>query len=675
MKKEILSILTIVIMLFNIIGCGGDGVSQEQTTQKSTLSITVNSSNKSSSKIYSKQALTIKSMVVEVYATTSLGDTDYSNKSLLQIKAFEQVGTRWQLELSELRKNSHYIFVVSAFSSSIATANNIIFTGLKTAKIVQGNNDIEINLVQHANANNPHLLPHIKNLTSTKANDGSVKLSFTLANPEKDDLSWEIRDKETNLIADSFSANSGSINVLSKFMELDYLETATQSYFLILSSTDAQVSYAFTINIDIRAEDVNVTVFTAPIITKLRAIIDDTELTLTPVLDKPATSHRWEIVENLGSDISIVSDASAESISLSEYNQTSEFKIKLTVAKDGIASYRIYHIFGNLSKDINITEPPIIIPPVVNNGNLKKTHQVKSYDYLGDVENNIKDDGYYQKGLMPSYTKSGDVVTDTVTTLKWQDNENVILDWQHAEKYCKNSTLGGLNDWRLPTHKELDSLVDYFPVDPSASSHDLLLDTIFTKRGTAGVLGGLKYWSSFKYTGHQSTARAWYVDMTNGNLGDGQSDRDTSYYVRCVQGTMSEATFSKNVTTGVVKDSLNNLEWQDNGAFVAETWTDAMDRCENLDLDGSGWRLPNVNELKSIVNRHNNPRIATAFTSHSSFGESYWSSTAYFTHPQSALTVEILFGSSTTVSKQDKNLLNSAIYSRCVRDFSSASDK
>ena len=70
-----------------------------------------------------------------------------------------------------------------------------------------------------------------------------------------------------------------------------------------------------------------------------------------------------------------------------------------------------------------------------------------------------------------------------------------------------------------------------------------------------------------------------------------------------------------------MKDSITKLEWQDsypdtdNGTMKASDWYDAIHYCNALDLDGGGWRLPNINELKTlIVDTQFPPAISPVFT-------------------------------------------------------------
>ena len=85
------------------------------------------------------------------------------------------------------------------------------------------------------------------------------------------------------------------------------------------------------------------------------------------------------------------------------------------------------------------------------------------------------------------------------------------------------------------------------------------------------------------------------------------------------------ADFSRN-SAGVVTDSATNLQWQDNIEPVGKTWQEAINYCEDLTLDGDNWRLPNLNELTSIVDDTvYNPSISSVFNHTTSYN--YWSST------------------------------------------------
>lgn len=125
---------------------------------------------------------------------------------------------------------------------------------------------------------------------------------------------------------------------------------------------------------------------------------------------------------------------------------------------------------------------------------------------------------------------SDDIYYDSSTGMSWQDNEEAATvkktwvtsaNWKAknyldtsgdtATTYCKNLTLAGHSDWRLPTKTELKNLYD-------------------DSRGALKHVSSL-YWSS--YTTEYFENFAWSVDFGNGFVGnDAKGD---NLYVRCVR--------------------------------------------------------------------------------------------------------------------------------------------
>ncbi len=82
------------------------------------------------------------------------------------------------------------------------------------------------------------------------------------------------------------------------------------------------------------------------------------------------------------------------------------------------------------------------------------------------------------------------------------------------------NNFGGHNDWRLPTLKELVTLVDYSRVNPS-------IDTSFFPDTVS-----FYYWSST--TSANYTNGAWLVPFDYGHVHN--NPKESSYYVRAVRG-------------------------------------------------------------------------------------------------------------------------------------------
>lgn len=119
-----------------------------------------------------------------------------------------------------------------------------------------------------------------------------------------------------------------------------------------------------------------------------------------------------------------------------------------------------------------------------------------------------------------SFVDNGDgTVTDPDTGLLWTkciigrsgshciDGYGETMDWQQALAFAETATLGGYSDWRLPTIKELHSLVDYSLDDPA-------IDEQFFS-----ATPGREFWSSSPDVSDSSDA--WAVSFSSGVVGTG----------------------------------------------------------------------------------------------------------------------------------------------------------
>lgn len=114
--------------------------------------------------------------------------------------------------------------------------------------------------------------------------------------------------------------------------------------------------------------------------------------------------------------------------------------------------------------------------------------------------------------------------SDTVTIggLEWQDTneaKSIEKSWKDARSYCEHLSLAGKDDWRLPSIKELQSIVDISRYKPAIKSN-------FKN------VASEEYWSS---SVDVSAAKyAWFVGFKSGFTYYGS--KTAGNYVRCVRG-------------------------------------------------------------------------------------------------------------------------------------------
>ncbi len=317
-----------------------------------------------------------------------------------------------------------------------------------------------------------------------------------------------------------------------------------------------------------------------------------------------------------------------------------------------------------------------------------KTYQTRCWDASGNEIScaGTAQDGEYQAGRNIDFTGpenvGGDYVTrDNATGLVWKTcTEGVsglgcssgsasAMYWTTATgsgtgcDALNGSGFAGRTDWRVPTIEELESIMNYNRVSPSA----------FTASFPATVSDG--YWTSSDYAANVFFS-AYYASFSAGTVPSGGGDKDErNEYLRCVSGSssLSERSFRDN-GDGTVTDNGTGLVWQkcsagqsgadcSTGTASQHTWENAVSYCNGLSVAGKSWRLPNVNEVKSIVDRTtSSPSIdASAFPSTPALGlAAVWTSSTYVNIPSNAWRVLFYDGS------VDFDTKSSSHYVRCV---------
>lgn len=287
---------------------------------------------------------------------------------------------------------------------------------------------------------------------------------------------------------------------------------------------------------------------------------------------------------------------------------------------------------------------------------LTDTGQDIFYDADGNVisEPSVGDAYYGQDaqytGVASAYQDNGDgTVTDLNTGLMWQQTPDFERhNFYDAFDYVDELEIGGYTDWRLPTIKELYSILysnGSLDASGTANSQPYLDNAYFDFQYDEMMSFAGQYWSSTKYVkgGLQNTniEGAFGFNFADGHIKsyetglyfDGSSGvQDPGCFVRAVRG--EENVYGVNNFTdngdGTVTDNATGLMWQqvDNGNTY--DWPAALAYASESEVAGySDWRLPNTKELQSIVDYEKTtfPAIDETFFSCTDDDSWFWTST------------------------------------------------
>lgn len=207
-------------------------------------------------------------------------------------------------------------------------------------------------------------------------------------------------------------------------------------------------------------------------------------------------------------------------------------------------------------------------------------------------------------GPLFAFQDNGDgTVTDLNTGLMWQQDPGPMKHpWHGALNQANNLSLAGYTDWRLPTIKELYSIIDYGRGWPyiDTTYFDCELDPQDPKN--------TQYWSGTEYVGltHGGQETAFGVNFATGHIkGYGTM---MPAYARCVRGSSYGANSFVDNGDGTVTDTATGLMWQQADDGVTRNWEDALAYAESLTTAGyDDWRLPTNKELQSIVDYTHSP--------------------------------------------------------------------
>lgn len=259
-------------------------------------------------------------------------------------------------------------------------------------------------------------------------------------------------------------------------------------------------------------------------------------------------------------------------------------------------------------------------------------------------------------------------VTDLLTGLVWTrdaDPGEFPMDWAEARELVSRMNrdhLHGFDDWRLPDRRELRSLISHQtrnPALPEGHPFNNVFMGWYWSATTAAIDDG------FAWYVHMEGGRTFYgakhqyylvwpvrgegngVLPATGQQGDspfGASWPEPRFEVGEVGGGVAGGAdvagcaggITGNISDKTVRDNLTGLIWRRPANLTGEPvlWEEALEAVRKLNAgENDSWRLPNINELESLVDlsRHD-PALPVGHP----FGrcqEVYWSSTTSMFEP------------------------------------------
>jgi len=313
------------------------------------------------------------------------------------------------------------------------------------------------------------------------------------------------------------------------------------------------------------------------------------------------------------------------------------------------------------------------------NYNIVGTAQTNAYDNSGIIAAPAPEQAFYGQnanypGNIPNYNDNGDgTISDNVSGLMWEkttdkSGDGIInyydkMTYSAALESASSSRTGGYWDWRLPSIKELYSLIMFYGAEPNPNATNQgnavpYINTNYFNFGFGDINAashGAK--ANERLIDAQYATSSIYVSTTMGgnstlfgiNFADGRikgypSGNQKKYYVLYVRGNTAYGTnsFADN-GDGTVTDKATGLMWMQNDNGSPVLWENALSYAEAYSFAGySDWRLPDAKELQSLLDYTRSPSTtgsaainpifnSTQFTNEAGnpdFGF-YWSSTTF----------------------------------------------
>jgi len=237
-----------------------------------------------------------------------------------------------------------------------------------------------------------------------------------------------------------------------------------------------------------------------------------------------------------------------------------------------------------------------------------------------------------------------DSVADQWTGCIWHQHAGLSefpMTWHEAFAFVEEMNRSGgtpSKQWRLPSRRELFSLISHQNINPALPAGHPFVD----------VFNGY-YWT--RTTCARIPDQAWYVHLGGGKVYRGM--KNASYMVWPVSGPSFETTIPKNrfiVDGPRIFDRVIDRHWYIGEKLPAGavSWEAAIHSVRRLNEDrafpGNGWRLPNIRELDRLVDLTRHSPAFSDLIPIQDAQAGFWSSTTSVFEPRYAWVLYALDG-------------------------------
>ncbi|MCE2990490.1 MAG: DUF1566 domain-containing protein [Nitrosomonadaceae bacterium] len=249
------------------------------------------------------------------------------------------------------------------------------------------------------------------------------------------------------------------------------------------------------------------------------------------------------------------------------------------------------------------------------------TGQLVAYGERGEIPRPRKGSAFFGQDatndlIAPRYLDNKDgTVSDLVTGLVWMKTLGAKMTLSEAQDALAELNKKGPSDWRIPSVKELYSLILYSGRVFGDKSIKLFIDSRFFEQPLGDVNAGerevdAQVWSATPFNGltmgrDQSQFGVNFVDgrIKAYPLKDPRTGSPRRMYFRFVRGNpeYGKNDFRAN-GDGTISDSATGLMWQKGDSRQALSWKNALAYCRKQTTGGfNDWRMPSAKELQTIV--------------------------------------------------------------------------